>query len=197
MIVIIDYGSGNLKSIKNGFSKIGEETIVSQDVHEMENANALILPGVGSFGTAMEHLERYKWIIHDHINDGKPFLGICLGLQVLFTKSEESEGVKGLNVLKGEVLRLPKGLKTPHMGWNNLEIKNKCSLLDGIGNDYMYFVHSYYVKPEDENIIAATTAYGIDIPAAICKDNVFATQFHPEKSGEKGLNILKNFVNNI
>lgn len=197
MIVIIDYGSGNLKSIKNGFSKIGEETIVSQDVHEMEKADALVLPGVGSFGTAMEHLERYKDLIHDHINDKKPFLGVCLGLQVLFTKSEESEGVKGLNVLKGEVLRLPEGLKTPHMGWNNLEIKNKCSLLDGIGDDYMYFVHSYYVKPEDENIIAATTGYGIDIPAAICKDNVFATQFHPEKSGEKGLNILRNFIRSI
>lgn len=197
MIVIIDYGSGNLKSIKNGFSKIGEEAIVSQDIQEIEKADALILPGVGAFGKAMEQLKNYKDLIHDHINAGKPFLGVCLGQQILFTKSEESEGVKGLNVLKGEVLRLPEGLKIPHMGWNNLEIKNRCSLLEGISNDYMYFVHSYYVKPEDENIIAATTSYGIDIPAAICKDNIFATQFHPEKSGERGLNILKNFVNGI
>ncbi|MEN4018099.1 MAG: imidazole glycerol phosphate synthase subunit HisH [Methanobacterium sp.] len=197
MIVIIDYGSGNLKSIKNGFSKIGEETIVSQDIQKIEKADALILPGVGAFGKAMEQLENYKDLIHEHIDAGKPFLGVCLGQQILFTKSEESEGIKGLNVLKGEVLRLPEGLKIPHMGWNNLEIKNRCSLLEGIDNDYMYFVHSYYVKPEDENIIAATTSYGIDIPAAICKDNVFATQFHPEKSGEKGLNILKNFVNGI
>lgn len=197
MIVIIDYGSGNLKSIKNGFSKIGEETIVSQDIQKIEKADALILPGVGAFGKAMEQLENYKDLIHEHIDAGKPFLGVCLGQQILFTKSEESEGIKGLNVLKGEVLRLPEGLKIPHMGWNNLEIKNRCSLLEGIGNDYMYFVHSYYVKPEDENIIAATTSYGIDIPAAICKDNIFATQFHPEKSGEKGLNILKNFVNGI
>lgn len=197
MIVIINYGSGNLKSIRNGFSRIGEESIISDDIYQMEKADALVLPGVGAFGNAMEQLEKYKNLIHDHINAGKPFLGVCLGQQVLFTKSEESEGVNGLDVLKGEVLRLPEGLKIPHMGWNNLEIKNKCSLLEGIGNDYMYFVHSYYVKPEDENIIAATTSYGIDIPAAICKDNVLATQFHPEKSGEIGLNILKNFVNNI
>jgi glutamine amidotransferase len=194
MIVIINYGTGNLKSIRNGFSKIGEEAVISDDIYEMEKADALILPGVGAFGNAMEQLENYKDLIHDHVNTGKPFLGVCLGQQILFTKSEESEGVKGLDVLKGEVLRLPEGLKIPHMGWNNLEIKNECSLLEGIGNDYMYFVHSYYVKPEDENIIAATTSYGIDIPAAICDDNVFATQFHPKKSGEMGLNILKNFV---
>jgi glutamine amidotransferase len=197
MIVIINYGSGNLKSIRNGFSKIGEEAVISDDIYEMEKADALILPGVGAFGNAMEQLEKYKTLIHDHINAGKPFLGVCLGQQILFTKSEESKGIKGLDVLKGEVLRLPEGLKIPHMGWNNLEIKNKCVLFEGIGNDYMYFVHSYYVKPEDENVIAATTNYGIDIPAAICKDNVFATQFHPEKSGEIGLNILKNFINNI
>jgi glutamine amidotransferase len=197
MIVIIDYGSGNLKSIKNGFSKIGEDTIISQDIHEMEKADALILPGVGSFGSAMEHLENYKEIIHDHINAGKPFLGVCLGLQVLFTKSQESEGVKGLDVFKGEVAKIPEGLKIPHMGWNDLKIVTECPILDGIGNDYMYFVHSYYVKPEDESTIAATTNYGIDITAAVCRDNVFATQFHPEKSGEVGLNILRNFIKNI
>lgn len=194
MIVIINYGSGNLKSIINGFSKIGESAVISDDIYEMEKADALILPGVGAFGSAMEQLENYKELIHDHVNAGKPFLGVCLGQQILFTKSEESEGIKGLDVLKGEVLRLPEGLKIPHMGWNNLEIKNKCMLFEGMNNEYMYFVHSYYVKPEDENVIAATTNYGIDIPAAICKDNVFATQFHPEKSGEVGLNILRNFV---
>ncbi len=197
MIVIINYGSGNLKSIKNGFSKIGEEAVISNDIYQMEKADALILPGVGAFGTAMEQLKNYKDLIHDHINSGKPFLGVCLGQQILFTKSEEDEGVTGLDVLKGEVLRLPEGLKIPHMGWNSLEFKNKCPLFENIGNEYMYFVHSYYVKPEDENIIAATTNYGIDVPAAICKDNVFATQFHPEKSGEVGLNILRNFVSII
>ncbi|WP_424354438.1 imidazole glycerol phosphate synthase subunit HisH [Methanobacterium sp. MBAC-LM] len=198
MIVIINYGSGNLKSIKNGFTKIGEETSVSQDIHEMEKADALVLPGVGAFGTAMEHLEGYKDIIHEHINNGKPFLGVCLGLQVLFTKSQENKGIKGLDVFKGEVAKIPEeGLKIPHMGWNNLKIVNECSILDGIGNDYMYFVHSYYAKPDDEDIIAATTNYGIDLTAAVCRDNVFATQFHPEKSGEVGLNILKNFVKSI
>lgn len=197
MIVIIDYGSGNLKSIKNGFSKIGEKTTVSQDIHEMEKADALVLPGVGAFGTAMEHLKNYEDIIHEHINNGKPFLGVCLGLQVLFTKSQENEGVKGLDVFKGEVIKFPKGLKIPHMGWNDLKIVNECPILDGIRNDYMYFVHSYYAKPDDEDIIAATTNYGIDITAAVCQDNVFATQFHPEKSGEIGLNILRNFVKTI
>ena len=198
MIVIINYGSGNLKSIKNGFTKIGEETLVSQDIHEMEKADALVLPGVGAFGTAMEHLEGYKDIIHEHINAGKPFLGVCLGLQVLFTKSQENKGVKGLDVFKGEVVKIPEnGLKIPHMGWNNLKIVNQCPVLDGIENDYMYFVHSYYAKPDDEDIIAATTSYGTDLTAAVCRDNVFATQFHPEKSGEVGLNILKNFVKTI
>ena len=198
MIVIINYGSGNLKSIKNGFTKIGEETLVSQDIHEMEKADALVLPGVGAFGTAMEHLEGYKDIIHEHINAGKPFLGVCLGLQVLFTKSQENKGINGLDVFKGEVVKIPEdGLKIPHMGWNDLKIVNQCPVLDGIENDYMYFVHSYYAKPDDEDIIAATTSYGTDLTAAVCRDNVFATQFHPEKSGKVGLNILKNFVKTI
>ncbi len=198
MIVIINYGSGNLKSIKNGFTKIGKETVISQDIREMEKADALVLPGVGAFGTAMEHLENYRNIIHEHINNGKPFLGVCLGLQVLFTKSHENKGVKGLDVFKGEVVKIPEeGLKIPHMGWNDLKIVNECPLLDRIGKDYMYFVHSYYVKPDDEDIIAATTNYGVDLTAAVCRDNVFATQFHPEKSGEVGLNILKNFVKTI
>ncbi len=197
MLIIIDYGSGNLKSIKNGFSKIGKDAIISDDPYKMENAEVLVLPGVGAFGNAMKQLENYKGLIHDHINAGKPFLGVCLGQQILFSYSEESEGIKGLDILKGDVVRLPDGLKIPHMGWNNLKIKNKCHLFEGMDDEYMYFVHSYYVKPEDESVIAATTHYGIDIPAAICKDNIYATQFHPEKSGEAGLNILRNFIKNI
>ncbi len=197
MLIIIDYGSGNLKSIKNGFSKIGKDSIISDDPYKMENAEVLVLPGVGAFGNAMKQLENYKGLIHDHINAGKPFLGVCLGQQILFSYSEESEGIKGLDILKGDVVRLPDGLKIPHMGWNNLKIKNKCHLFEGMDDEYMYFVHSYYVKPEDESVIAATTHYGIDIPAAICKDNIYATQFHPEKSGEAGLNILRNFIKNI
>ena len=193
----MDYGTGNLKSIRNGFLKVGVDATITRDPYKIEKADALILPGVGAFGRAMKHLEDYKDLIHDYINSGKPFLGVCLGLQLLFTKSQEDEGIKGLDVFKGEVLRLPEGLKIPHMGWNNLKIVNKCPIFKETGNDYVYFVHSYYVKPEDESIIAATTDYGIDVTAAICKDNVFATQFHPEKSGEVGLNILKNFVKEI
>ncbi|MBM4241873.1 MAG: imidazole glycerol phosphate synthase subunit HisH [Euryarchaeota archaeon] len=197
MISIINYGTGNLRSIKNGFSKIGVDASITDDIYEMEKADAIVLPGVGAFGRAMEHLEGFEGIIHNHINAGKPFLGVCLGLQVLFSESQESEGIRGLGVFKGQVTRLPEGLKIPHMGWNNLKIRRKCSILDGIGSDYMYFVHSYYVKPEDDKIIAATVDYGVDVPAVICRENVFATQFHPEKSGEVGLEILKNFVRNI
>jgi glutamine amidotransferase len=199
MITIIDYGSGNLKSISNGFSRIGREVRISRDQEELKESEALVLPGVGAFGTAMENLEGYQEVIHQHIKEGKPFLGICLGLQVLFTSSQESPGVKGLNVFPGEVVRFPsvireQGLKIPHMGWNNLHIKRKCPILEGVSSDFMYFVHSFYVKPRREDIVAARVDYGLKVPCVVFKDNVFATQFHPEKSGEKGLLILKNFL---
>jgi imidazole glycerol-phosphate synthase subunit HisH len=147
----------------------------------------------------MENLSGYEEAIKNHIADGKPFLGVCLGLQVLFSSSEESPGIKGLDIFKGEVVHFPislknEELKIPQMGWNQLEICNKCSILSGVGRDYMYFVHSYYVKTENRNIVSATVDYSVDVPAVICQDNVFATQFHPEKSGEIGLKILKNFV---
>jgi len=199
MITIIDYGSGNLKSIKNGFKKINANAIISSSLKDIDDAEALVLPGVGAFGNAMENLNKYENSIEEHIATGKPFLGVCLGLQVLFSNSEESPDIPGLDIFQGEVLHFPdsvkeNGLKIPQMGWNQLEIKNKCPILDGVNNNFMYFVHSYYVNPKDRNIIAATVNYCIDVPAVICKENVFATQFHPEKSGEKGLQILKNFV---
>lgn len=202
MITIIDYGSGNLKSIRNGFSKIGVEARISREVRDIERAEALVLPGVGAFGTAMKNLQKYEKSIHEHVEGGKPFLGVCLGLQVLFTRSQESEGVNGLNIFQGDVIRFPEslknhGMKIPHMGWNNLNIKKECPILEDIGSDYMYFVHSYYVQPSDKKIIAATVDYGVEVPAVICQDQVFATQFHPEKSGEIGLRILKNFVDLI
>jgi imidazole glycerol-phosphate synthase subunit HisH len=197
IITIIDYGTGNLKSIRNGFSKIGIQASITNDIHEIEKADVLVLPGVGAFGRAMEHLKGYGELIREHINAGKPFLGVCLGLQILFTDSQESEGIKGLNVFQGEVARLPEGLKIPHMGWNDLKIRKECPILNGIGEEYVYFVHSYYVKPEDEDIIAATVNYGVDVPAVVWRDNVFATQFHPEKSGEVGLQILRNFLETI
>ncbi len=202
MITIIDYGSGNLKSIKNGFKKINADAIVSSSLKDINDAEVLVLPGVGAFGTAMKNLNKYEDSINNHINSNKPFLGICLGLQLLFTSSEETPDIPGLDIFKGEVLHFPEylrseGLKIPQMGWNQLEIRNKCPVLDGMGDDFMYFVHSYYVNPDDKDIIAATVNYGIDVPAVICSKNIFATQFHPEKSGEKGLQILKNFVNLI
>jgi imidazole glycerol phosphate synthase, glutamine amidotransferase subunit len=199
MIAIIDYGSGNLKSIRNGFHRIGAQALVTKDKEELKKADVMILPGVGAFGTAMKNLKKYEDIIHQHILDEKPFLGVCLGLQVLFSKSEESPGVNGLDVFSGNVLRFPDalpadGLKIPHMGWNNLNIKLESPLLEGIGSDYMYFVHSYYVRPDDEEVVVATVDYGVEVPAVVAQDNVFATQFHPEKSGEVGLEILKNFL---
>lgn len=202
MISIIDYGSGNLKSIRNGFQKIDADVLITQDKKELEKADALVLPGVGAFGTAMENLRKYEDTIHKHIQEEKPFLGICLGLQVLFSKSEENPGVKGLDVFPGQVVRFPEtlrniNLKIPHMGWNNLNIQRKSPLLDGIGSDYMYFVHSYYVQPDDDEVVVATVDYGIDIPAVVAQDNVFATQFHPEKSGDLGLKILKNFLKRV
>lgn len=199
MITIIDYGSGNLKSIKNGFTKIGVETKLSHDLTDLREAEVLVLPGVGAFGHTMSNLQQYGTTIHEHVDDGKPFLGICMGLQALFSSSQESEGVEGLNIFEGEVKKIPdsvikEGFKIPHMGWNDLQVKRPCPILKGVEDNYMYFVHSYYVSPSDESIIAATIDYGIEIPAVVCKDQVFATQFHPEKSGPIGLKILENFV---
>lgn len=194
MICIIDYGSGNLKSIYNGFRKIGQDPIVSDDVSKIKEADALVLPGVGAFGSAMNNLDSYKSAILGHIDDGKPFLGICLGLQVILSESEESPNIRGLNVFQGDVVRFPQGRKIPHMGWNQLNIQRECSILDGIGEEYFYFVHSYYANPKDDDVIVATTDYGMDVPAVLNKANVFATQFHPEKSGSVGLKILNNFV---
>ncbi|HHY00279.1 MAG TPA: imidazole glycerol phosphate synthase subunit HisH [Methanothermobacter sp.] len=198
MIAIIDYGSGNLKSIHNGFRQIGAKVQITQDKKELAKADALILPGMGAFGTAMENLSRFEKIIRQHIHDEKPFLGVCLGLQVLFGKSEESPGINGLDVLPGKVLQLPErkkndGLKVPQMGWNNLNILKKSFLLKNIENNYMYFTHSYYMEPDDDKIVIATVIYGLDVPAIVAQDNVFAAQFHPEKSGKVGLKILKNF----
>ena len=202
MIAIIDYGSGNLKSIRNGFHRVGAEVLVTRDKEELKKADVMILPGVGAFGTAMANLKKYEDIIHKHIHEDKPFLGVCLGLQVLFSESEESPGVEGLDVFSGKVVRFPEtlpddGLKIPHMGWNKLNILRNSPLLEGIGSDYMYFVHSYYVSPDNEEVVMATVDYGVEVPAVVAQDNVFATQFHPEKSGEIGLEILKNFLKKV
>ena len=199
MIGIIDYDAGNIKSVEKALAYIGEETIVSRDPEVLLKADKAILPGVGSFGQAMENLHRYNLVpvIKDMVKNNTPFLGICLGLQLLFERSDETPGVEGLGILKGEILRIPDqpGLKIPHMGWNSLKYPNEGRLFRGIPEDsYVYFVHSYYLKAEDESIVTATTEYSTLIHASVESGNVFACQFHPEKSSDVGIQILKNFV---
>lgn len=195
MITIIDYKSGNLKSISNGFKKIGEEYQITDDIELIADAKHLVLPGVGAFGSAMENLEPFGDVILEHVSDDKPFLGVCLGQQVLMGASEESPNVDGLNLFEGYCEYLPDGVKIPHMGWNRLDVVKKSPILEGVDKEYFYFVHSYHVIPDDNDIIAGTCDYGIDVVASLSQNNLFSTQFHPEKSGKAGLKILKNFVN--
>ena len=195
MITIIDYKSGNLRSISNGFKKIGCDVEITSDIERVANADYLVLPGVGAFGQAMSNLKPFQDVIYEHINDDKPFLGICLGQQILMSSSEEAEGVKGLNLFKGKCVKLPEGRKIPHMGWNKLNVTKKSPILEGVDKKFFYFVHSYHVIPEEEEIIAGTCDYGIDVVASLSCNNLFSTQFHPEKSGKQGLKILKNFIN--
>lgn len=200
MIAIIDYDAGNLKSVEKALLSIGEETIVTRKHEEILAADKVILPGVGAFGDAMRKLKEYGLVdtIHEAVDSGKPFLGICLGLQLLFRRSDESDGVEGLSILPGEILRIPDapGIKIPHIGWNSLEVSEGARLFRGLGeNPYVYFVHSYYLKADDDSIVAATAEYGGTlIHASVQKDNVYACQFHPEKSGSVGMQILKNFA---
>jgi len=200
MIAIIDYGMGNLRSVQKGFERMGHEAVVTNDKAKILSADKVVLPGVGAFPDCMRNLEQNGLIdvVHQTIRVGKPFLGICLGLQLLFTESEEFGISKGLDVIKGRVVRF-KGpafadLKVPHMGWNNVTIKRRPhAMADVPDNSHFYFVHSFHVVPDDAGVIATTTGYGIDFVSSIWKDNVFAVQFHPEKSQTLGLSILKRF----
>ena len=199
MIGIIDYDAGNIKSVEKALAYLGEETVVSRDPEVLTKADKVILPGVGSFGEAMENLHKYGLVpvIKDMIKEGTPFLGICLGLQLLFESSEETPGVEGLGILKGRILRIPPspGLKIPHMGWNSLHLQNNGRLFKDIPEDtHVYFVHSYYLQAEEPEIVKAVTDYSTMIHASVEKNNVFACQFHPEKSSRYGLKILKNFA---
>ena len=199
MIGIIDYDAGNMKSVEKALQFLGEETVVTRDRQKLLAADHVILPGVGSFGDAMDRLSEYGLIpvIREIVDAGTPFLGICLGLQLLFESSEEAPGVPGLGLLKGKIRRIPAapGLTIPHMGWNSLTLQNEGRLFASIpDNAYVYFVHSYYLEAEEESIVKAKTQYGVTIHASVEKDNIFACQFHPEKSSEIGLRILKNFA---
>ena len=191
MITIIDYDAGNLKSVEKALISLGEEVIVSRDSSEILQADKVILPGVGAFGDAMNNLDHFGLVdtIKTVVSNKTPLLGICLGLQLLFKESEETPGAEGLDILPGKILKIP------HMGWNSLEVKPGARLFKGLpANPYVYFVHSYYLKADDEAIVAASTEYSTHIHASVEKDNVFACQFHPEKSSELGLKILKNFA---
>lgn len=199
MIAILDYDAGNIRSVEKALQHLGEETILTHDFREIQKAGKVILPGVGAFGDAMEHLKHYELdrAIKEVVAMDKPFLGICLGLQLLFESSDETPGVEGLGLLKGNILRIPEeeGLKIPHIGWNSLEFPREGRLFQDLPADpYVYFVHSYYLQAQEPQIVTATCEYGVQIHASVEKNQVFACQFHPEKSGEVGLKILKNFA---
>jgi len=200
LIAIIDYGVGNLRSVEKAFEYIGCDTVITSDRKTILQADAVVLPGVGAFADAMENLGKADMIevVKEVVSKNTPFLGICLGMQLLFDYSEEGgENVKGLGIFKGSIKQLPvdKGLKVPHIGWNLLKLKDNCPIFDGLPeNPYVYFVHSYYLAADDRDIVKATADYGIEFDAAVGRGNVFAVQFHPEKSGEVGLSMLRNFV---
>ena len=199
MIAIIDYGAGNLQSVRKAFDYLGVQTQVTSDPQVLLDAEAAILPGVGAFGASMQALESVGMVqpIRDFVTSNRPFLGICLGMQLLFEGSEESPGVPGLGILKGTIARIPaeKGLKIPHIGWNSLALRQQGGLFQGLEEEpYVYFVHSYYLHASDPSIVSAQTEYGVVIDAAVCRGSLHAVQFHPEKSGKTGLAMLKNFA---
>ena len=200
-VVLVDYGLGNLRSVTRGLERAGAEVSLSTDPAEFGAADGIVLPGVGAFEEGMENAGPFREALVDAAADGAPLFGICLGMQMLLTSSEEAEtvgqgDVKGLDLIPGTNRRFDEGQKVPHMGWNELDVRREHPLVDGVDGEYAYFVHSYYAAPDDENAVVATTDYGIEFPAIIANEagNVFGTQFHPEKSGETGLKILRNFV---
>ena len=198
-IVIIDYGLGNLRSVHKALEKIGADVYISKQEEDISKADALILPGVGAFRDAVKNIVPLKSVVCEQVESEKPLLGICLGLQLLFTESTEGGIYDGLDVLRGRIVRFPEGLKVPHIGWNAMRIVDSANpLVEGLPKEpYVYFVHSYYAEVKDKSDIVALTDYGLDFPSMVAKGDVFATQFHPEKSGKVGLKILENFFKYI
>lgn len=200
MVAVIDYDAGNIKSVQKALEFLGKQAVVTRDRKEILTAERVILPGVGNFGDAMAKLKDFGLVsvIEEVAKQGTPFLGICLGLQLLFEESEESPGVRGLGLLPGKIVRIPKetGLKIPQIGWNALKYPSKGRLFEKVPEGaYVYFVHSYYLQAQEKEIVKATAEYGVTVEASVEKDNIFACQFHPEKSSEAGLQILRNFMN--
>lgn len=197
MLAVIDYGMGNLRSVTNALGKLGADVVVTSDRKAIESADAIVLPGVGAFGRCIENLEKFGLLsyLKETILSGKRYLGICLGMQVLFESSEEAPGVSGMGIFRGTVPRFAAGMKIPHMGWNSIKKEKESAILNGIEeNEHFYFVHSYYCAPTENNIIATTTSYGQDFVSSVEKERIFACQFHPEKSQKAGLKLLHNFV---
>ena len=197
VVAVVDYGIGNLRSVVRGLERAGAKAVIINDLRNINDFDGVVLPGQGSFRPAAEFLKRHEDKLREAMDSSMPVLGICLGMQLLFTASEEGGYAEGLNVFKGVVKELPRRVKRPHMGWNSIKIINDaCPLLAGLrSGTYFYFAHSYYVEPEDRSLIAATTEYGgVEFPSIVWRGNVFGTQFHPEKSGDVGLKVLRSFV---
>jgi glutamine amidotransferase len=194
-IAIVNYGVGNLRSISKGLEKSGAQIEVTRKADKLRNADAIVLPGVGAFAPAVKNMAPISSVVAEAMKNGKPIFGVCLGLQLLFTRSNEGGSIEGLDFISGEVIRLPNSVKTPQMGWNTIDFTRTHPLLDGVkDHSYVYFVHSYYPQPTNPEVIVTTTDYGLEFPSMVAKKNLFATQFHPEKSSKTGLTMLKNFV---
>ena len=194
-MAVVNYGVGNLRSIRRGLEKAGANVEITHNPTGLRNSDAIVLPGVGAFAPAVKNMAPIADVVAEAMKSGKPILGVCLGLQLLFTRSSEGGSIRGLDFISGEVVKLPETVKTPQMGWNTIDFAKSHPLLEGVKeHSYVYFVHSYYPQPSDPEVIVATTEYGVRFPSMVAKQNLFATQFHPEKSSKTGLTILKNFV---
>jgi len=191
----VNYGVGNLRSVKRGLEKSGAKVLITHNPRDLGKSDAIVLPGVGAFAAAVKNLSPLSSVVTQSVEDGKPLFGICLGLQLLFTRSSEGGSIDGLDLISGDIVKLPDSMKIPQMGWNTVDIVHHHPLLEGVQNhSYAYFVHTYLPKPSERKVIVANTEYGVKFPSVIAKQNLFATQFHPEKSSKTGLTILKNFV---